>query len=210
MHASIIQLLSLRDGEPVAAVIAEHVDSCKRCAAEVARLEDLRERMQVLPSPTLADTRGMDSLWARIQPSLAAADRPPSATNWYLAVAAAIVWTVVAVVWFGIADNEPSASPRTVAITALAPSAVDNLLLESQDLESALLDLPRRPHIEQAATAATLDALEGRIQWLDYTLSRANEDGIPGDQAADLWQERVDLLESLVTLRYAQASRMAF
>ena len=210
MHASILQLLSLRDGQTVAAGIAEHVESCAQCTAELARLKDLSDRMRALQSHGASDSHAAHGMWARIEPLLTPATRLPPSTNRYLAVAAAVVWTAVAFVWFGVADHESPVAMQTSVVPQATPPAVETLLLESQDLESVLLDLPRRPHVELAATAATLDALEGQIQWLDYTLSRVNEDGIPHDQAAELWQERVDLLASLVTLRYAQASRTAF
>ena len=207
MHASLNQLLNLRDGEPVTAGTAEHVGNCSQCTAEVTRLTGLRERMRVLGKTAPPET-GADAMWQRIETALAAPALRPQLANGYLALAAVVVWAAIALLWYGLAGHDPDGTLRTA--TSPQPAALTQLLLESQDLESALLELPRRPRVEQAATAATLDALEGEIQWLDYTLSRAHEDRIPAEQATQLWQQRVDLLESLVTLRYAQASRLSF
>ena len=51
MHASIHQLLSIRDGEPVDAEITQHVHSCASCSAEFDRLQRVREGMRSLDMP---------------------------------------------------------------------------------------------------------------------------------------------------------------
>jgi len=50
--------------------------------------------------------------------------------------------------------------------------------------------------------------MEERIQWLDYQLSYAGPTVDPA-QVQRLWRERVELMDSLVQVRYAQA-RTAF
>src|SRR4030095_9702988 len=49
MHASIDHLLSLRDGQPVDAATAAHVEECARCAAELRKLRETRAQLQSLP-----------------------------------------------------------------------------------------------------------------------------------------------------------------
>ena len=49
MHARIEHLLSLRDGEPVAAAVAEHVKLCPICSGELQRLSAIRAEIQELP-----------------------------------------------------------------------------------------------------------------------------------------------------------------
>ena len=49
MHASIDHLLSLRDGEPVDAATAAHVEQCQRCSAELRKLRETRAKLQSLP-----------------------------------------------------------------------------------------------------------------------------------------------------------------
>ena len=45
------------------------------------------------------------------------------------------------------------------------------LVAQSQQLEDLLQTLPERPRIERVSTAATIDTIEQRIQWLDFQLS---------------------------------------
>ena len=49
MHASIDHLLSLRDGEPVDAATAAHVEQCQHCSAELHKLRETRAQLQSLP-----------------------------------------------------------------------------------------------------------------------------------------------------------------
>ncbi len=49
MHASIDHLLSLRDGQPVDAATAAHVEQCQRCSAELRKLRETRAKLQSLP-----------------------------------------------------------------------------------------------------------------------------------------------------------------
>ena len=45
---------------------------------------------------------------------------------------------------------------------------------------------------------------------IDDRLSRASSDGLTVAQLEILWRERVELMNSLAALRYAQAQRFAF
>lgn len=209
MHASVHQLLNLRDGQQIAASSAEHVASCAHCTHELARLAAIRDQLGGLPSvPTSPEEEA--ALWRRVQASAAVSTAPGQSLNRYLAIAAALVWIGVAVVWFVFADGD--GAPQPMAREQGTPAVtrnIDALVFRSQQLESYLEQLPR-PRLERAASAATADALEGRIQWLDYALSADGDAGVPPEQAAALWQERVELLGSLVTLRYAQVERVSF
>src|SRR5262245_18623474 len=50
MHASIDHLLSLRDGQPVDAATAAHVERCQHCSAELRKLRETQAKLQSLPS----------------------------------------------------------------------------------------------------------------------------------------------------------------
>jgi hypothetical protein len=59
--------------------------------------------------------------------------------------------------------------------------------------------------VERAATSAAIDELQTRIQMLDQQLSAAaNDDGY---RTQRLWSARVQLMNSLVYVRYAEAAR---
>jgi hypothetical protein len=69
--------------------------------------------------------------------------------------------------------------------------------------------LPSRPVVERASTTTTIDSLQSSIQWLDYQLSVAADVGLSERQAAQLWEDRIQLMDSLVKVRFAEAQRFA-
>jgi hypothetical protein len=82
---------------------------------------------------------------------------------------------------------------------------IGSLVTRSQQLENILQRLPRRPTVERAATSATIDELQARIQVLDLQLSTVVKSDPDRDRAQRLWNTRVTLLNSLVSVRYAEA-----
>jgi RNA polymerase sigma factor (sigma-70 family) len=61
-----------------------------------------------------------------------------------------------------------------------------------------------RPAVARAATAVPIDTLESQVQWLDHQLSIAGS-RLPARQAEQLWRDRVEVMNSLVQLRYVEA-----
>ena len=55
MHARIDHLLSLRDGEPVDAATAAHVEQCQHCSAELRKLRETRAQLAVAAATRCAD-----------------------------------------------------------------------------------------------------------------------------------------------------------
>ena len=104
-------------------------------------------------------------------------------------------------------DGTPTiTAPRDVEdVTQVA-----DLVAQSQHLDDLLQSLPERPHIERVSTAATIDTIEGRIQWLDFQLSDTPARTLSDEQARRLWSERVELMDSLVKVRYAEAGHSTF
>jgi hypothetical protein len=82
---------------------------------------------------------------------------------------------------------------------------IQSLVSRSQRLEAVLNTLPPRPTVERAATSAAIDELQTRIQMLDQQLSAAANDDRHRTQR--LWSARVQLMNSLVYVRYAEAAR---
>jgi hypothetical protein len=94
---------------------------------------------------------------------------------------------------------DPNAPPAEV----LADQ--QRLVRQSQQLEAKLNSLPEEPRVTRAQTALTLADIEDRIRWVDYQLALGMEAGLEPQAAQALWRQRVDLLNSLVAVRYAQA-----
>ncbi len=209
MHAAIHQLLSLRDGEPVDAQIARHVELCPRCSGELARLGRTQQRLQSLPAldpPVQA--------WQQIAARMHAPEVPRRSR-----VAWAMVVAVVVAVVSGLVIREFSSPIEEMpAVRLQAPSGpvaspeipIDQLVAQSQELDQILQYLPERSVVERVALAATIDTIEARVQWLDQQLSYAQDTGLDDTQATALWRERVDLMDSLVKVRYAQRTPLSF
>lgn len=210
MHARIEHLLALRDGQPVAAEVAEHVRICPICTGELQRLSAIRAEMQALPqfeAPAMA--------WDRIRQTIPDRRRGLRLGKVGLAAAAvaAVTLTVVAFIT-SHADRHGKGAQAELAnarpeVRPVIPH-VDELVAQSQQLEQLLQKLPERPRIERVSTAATIDTIEQRIQWLDFQLSNAPEDDLSEEQSRQLWRERVELMDSLVKVRYAEAGGLWF
>ncbi len=206
MHAAIHQLLSLRDGEPVDVQIARHVEACASCSAELARLERVRSRLQ-----SLTDIEPPAEAWPQIASRLQATEAPRRQRT-PLAIAAALV-VVVASGFVIRGFNTPAVGPPTVRLESPSvptPISLDELVAQSQELDQMLQYLPERPTVERVALAATIDTIEARVQWLDQQLSYVEDTGVDDVQATQLWRERVDLMDSLVKVRYAEGAPMSF
>lgn len=210
MHARIEHLLSLRDAAPVPAEVAEHVRVCPFCTGELQRLAAIRGELQAMPQfepPAMA--------WDRIRQAVPEQNRGlrPHRVGLAAAAAAAVTLTVIALVT-GYADRRNA--DATAAIAEVVPAAEDptphlnELVAQSQELEQLLRKLPDRPRIERVSTAATIDTIEQRIQWLDFQLSSAPEGDLSEAQSRQLWRERVELMDSLVKVRYAEAGALWF
>jgi hypothetical protein len=206
MHASLEQLLSLRDGAPVDAAVRVHVEQCASCSAEAARLSRLRGQLQALPA--LDPPR---DFWPQIEAQ--AARRSANGKQLASAVAAAaacIVVGAIAVIEMGRDRSELQPVADAGASQSGASVELDELIAQSRRLEALLDALPARPHVERVSTAVTLDSLERRIQWLDWQLVQGAEAGLDRRQAERLWSQRVELMDSLVKVRYAEAVPNSF
>ena len=126
-------------------------------------------------------------------------------------VAAAILLAVLVVP--GMLRNEPEIFPTTPdTVGSSSPirlNTLQTLMTESRELESNLRDLPAKPRVMRAGTAATIATLEDRIAAIDYQLNDPESQLSPEDEEI-FWRERVRLMKLLVRLRYAQAQRTAF
>lgn len=216
MHARIDQLLNLRDGAPADAAVERHLAECHSCALELTRLRQLQQRLQQLdsfdPPPMASPSR------LRTRDAPRTSNIGPRRRGW--AIAAGCVLAVA----IGLALRDPGPAPQQSLAASSAPAMpsagvsqpkrdaalLERLVAQSQQLDELLLALPERPSIERVAQAATLDTLEHRIQWLDEQLSYAPEQGLNDLQAYRLWRERVDLMDSLVKVRYAEGQRLNF
>ena len=225
MHASVEQLLNLRDAAPEAADVAAHVNGCERCQAELGRLRIVQVGLQSLP-----DIPAPEGGWQAISRARASSrsSAPLAFTGWFWAGSLA-AGLAVAVVLFGLLNQVPRGSEsgigsamsgttpvlvsRSGAETAASQGKSDDmaqLMARSQQLEQVLRAMPEGPQVVSADTAGTISVLEDRVAMIDYRLSMGEQPELSSAQLQRLWQERVDVMNSLVQVRYAQAQRASF
>jgi len=210
MHPSFDQLLSLREDAPEDEV-AVHVRDCAECHARVESARNIASRLRALPTAAEPPAR-----WLAIRTAFLAQAATPKRVGrrpgWFLPAASAAI--VLVAVLLTVSSHGPRQGSDTRAVTA-DPSAKSSpaqsqLVAEAQRLEAMLATLPADTRVTRAGTALTVANLEDRIRWVDYRLNFASEAGINPRQEDLLWRERVELLNSLVAVRYADARTRAF
>jgi hypothetical protein len=212
MHATLDQLLKLRDDPVADEAAASHVARCPGCAAQLARLRTVTRGLRTLEAPWEVPDR-----WYAIRSELR---RPMTVVptrarpGWLMpAASVAAVAALALALTLRQSGGPPDATPSVQLPTASGPVQIDPraLMAESRRLEELLNTLPREePRITRASTALTVADLEDRIQLVDARLTMGAEEGLDRQQAGRLWRERVDLLNSLIAVRYAEASTTAF
>jgi hypothetical protein len=209
MHASVEQLLTLRDGEPVAADAAAHVGQCSACSARLEQLRIRRDRLRALPffePPAHVIDNVLQAL-------------TPHRSRWYvtagrIAAAAAIV-ALVAVGVAAYLRQEDSEALKVANSLKPTPefqvndTQLASLVGRSRELDDELRQLPQRPSVQRVSTSAAIDTLQARIEWVDAQLSYAPDAELGTTQARQLWGERVNLMDSLLKVRDAEAVRYA-
>ncbi len=197
MHANIEQLLKIRDDDAPDSATVEHVAGCEECASELERLKIVRARLKALPTCEPAADNWPTIL--RRRDALRWTPRP----GWHAPVfglAASIVIAVALLVMINRPVEESSSDEYVVP----------PLLAKSQRLEQMLRAMPQQPQVMRAGTAWTISELEDRIAIVDFQLNHIGELGLTPERSQQLLKDRVDLMNSLVQVRYAQVQRAEF
>jgi hypothetical protein len=210
MHPDIADFLTLRDQRDLQGPVAEHVAGCAACRAEVERLERLRMAMRSAPLEAGPDH------WQQVADRLdgTVTVKPWPRPSWRLAGGLAAV--LVVALGLALFDRPPPQGHMTPAIAntpmlpAKAGDSVAALMAESKRLESMLASIPDEPRVVRAATVLTAAGLEDRIEWIDLALGAGNDSRFDSAAVAPLWRQRVDLLNSLVAVRYAQVRTASY
>lgn len=206
MHADTETLLRLRDGEPVDARLKERLLAEPDGGIELDRLARVKRELSELPA--LAPP---PEAWARIAAEIAGRRAPGRGAPYRLALfgAAAVLLCGLGLAALFATRGGPSVSglsPPTVHHRpAAVPDAYASLLSESARLEQALAQLHYEPKLMSAGTAGTIASLEDTIALLDQQLTFAAADKADSSKREALWRERVNVMNALVQVRYAQS-----
>jgi hypothetical protein len=212
MHPDLAELLTLREERDRQGPVALHVAGCTVCRSELERLQRLRAALQSAPGE-----RGPDH-WPQVAARL---DSPAAAAHWprpgwrLAGGLAAVLAIAVGVALLNRPTPQASGASPVAGINAPSPAAgaresVAALMAESKRLESVLARIPGEPRVVRAATVMTAAGLEDRIEWIDLALGADSTSSLNSGNVAPLWRQRVDLLNSLVAVRYAQVRTASY
>lgn len=211
MHATTSELIARRDGEPLAAETAAHIDSCTKCRQALGRIEALRDALRELPQEQ-PPAAAWECIVAARELESPARTRP----GWQRSLPFALVASLLAAVFSVLLATriEPplpvvaTGSDRPVngvagSVTATATLAA---LQDRSGYLEQMLDVVQRGSggMTSLQTADTVAELQDGIALIDYRLSQADRFSLSEAERQELWQRRVELLESLLTVRYAQ------
>ncbi len=193
MHLSFEDLLAVRDNEGGAEATA-HVASCAACAAEVERLHAVRDGLAALP-----EERPDSDLWPAVVSALTARrQRRRWVFGGWIAAGLAAAFTVA----IGIRGATEAWHEARLA------RATKQVVAESQRLEQRLRSVDTDSRVMSGQTAGAIVQLEDRISFIDAQLARAGTDRYPSQEVLGLWQERVQLLDALVSLQTTRTAYM--
>jgi hypothetical protein len=84
-----------------------------------------------------------------------------------------------------------------------------DLLMRSADLEQLLAMLPQR-QVMRASTAGTIVGLEQKIELIDAALMPSGDVAVAPEYRVTLMRDRVETMNALVNVRYAQSLAFNF
>lgn len=196
-------------------------DNTMNCGLSVMERDLLRNKLHALE-----DTVPPRAVWQRIEQQAKAEGLLQ--THWterskWLAGAAIAATVVLAVLNIPLAPVVDSGTESFATVPELSPgqsaaagnggvqdlNTLNALMVQSQQIERDLRLLPTQPSLVRAGTAVTIAEIEDHIAAIDFTLNHPDLDLSP-DQEAIYWRERVRLMNSLLSLRTAQAQRLSF
>lgn len=225
MHATIEQLLALRDGEPAAPAIKQHVNICMLCHERLDELtlaQDELFRLDVQQPPR----DHWPDILARLEPDRRDTRRRQRILRYGgFGLAASALLAVILFINQSSEQNItlPQQSIPEVAFDSsdagreqgqgltddIPDYSLEELINRSAQLEDVLRALPRRPKVIRASTSDLITGLQDGVALIDYQLN-FNADDMTTSQSRRLWQQRVDLMNSLVNVRYAEVQRVAY
>jgi len=219
MYPSIENLLRIRDGEPIDADALAYVEADPSARAELRRLRDTQQALKNLPG--FLPPAGV---WERVIDTAEtdAARRVRRSWQWPLRGAIAASVAVLAIQFSTRAPEAPGGL-ETGPATIVAESVPNNpmtqivgipsyasLVAESARLDRALGSITYQPTVMRGSTVSAITTLEDQIAVVDDRLMYANRLKLSARQRWTLYQHRVDLMNALVYVRYAQAQRSGY
>jgi hypothetical protein len=193
-HLSMDALLALREPgtEPGTATAREHLNHCPHCQLELDRLHQRVARLKALPSLRPGRDRWPETR-ARVR-----AERRRRQTRMVgmIGLAAAASLAIV------------MATGRVAPIPQASAHELQQVMVRSQALETALNEFNPESRVLDGRTAQMAQELEDRIARVDRALeaTELSTDRGQDQDLLSLWRERVGLLDALVDVPLTRAS----
>jgi len=189
MHCTMDDLLALRAGE-ASAWARQHADACASCRAELEALYQRVAQLKALPVHRPARDR-----WPAVR-DVVLAERRRRRERWGVRSVAAAA-AVAALIVF-----------RPFWTGQVAGAELARIKQQSATLEQQLQRYEPDGRVTSGREAAVASALEDRIAVIDGELTRTGRPDVGVDPAelVKLWQQRVDLMQQLVSVRLTRAA----
>jgi len=158
-------------------------------------LEALKRLPEVAPSAHL-EAATLDAMAAASRRNIAPFAR---AATW----AAVTVVGALLAIW--AMSLERQVDIATAQDQAPTDQRINELAVRSARLEQLLAMLPEQRRVMRADTASTIAGLEDRISWLDAALYQSEIETAPPEYQEALLRDRVEVMNALVNVRYAQS-----
>jgi hypothetical protein len=222
MHPTTEDLLSVRDGEPLDASVSEAIADSAAHANEVERLRRMQSALQALPTldpPAGAwkaiaaaerETRVRSTMVMRRVAGVGVAAAVAMVAILYLGSVARVPDDVVSTTTGNDAGGEAPIARELVLGGRVVPASYSALVQESARLDRVLGQLQYQRPVMTGATASTIAGLEDQIAFIDEQLTYGSARGLPQPERTALWGQRVELMNALVHVRYAQAEPAGF
>jgi hypothetical protein len=224
MHRRIEDLLSLRDLEPMDAQQRARLQEDPDALRELEGLQCMRDALRALPDPE-PPAQAWDALQTRLDEIEAGGARPRRMTalwRWSAGgaiaagVAVAALWLVGAPVPMPGTLQAPATADLPATTVSGVPATTDRPVLpvtyasavaQSERLDRLMSQLPGQRSTMSASTASLIADLEDRVAWLDQEILLATAYGVPQEQRVLLWNQRVEIMNTLLQLRFVQAQQ---
>lgn len=201
-HASLDQLLGLRDGEPQAGV-ADHVARCERCASELDQLHQAAARLRALPV-----RRPPRDRWPAVRAAALAQRRR---RVWWRAGQAAAALAASLALIIGVRAGVGSPAETLADGPGATRDAELAVLMErSQELEAALRAIGPEGRVLNGRAANAVVQIEDEIALVDQQLVVAGRASGRSAEFLNLWQQRVELLDALVGVHVTRTASVGF
>jgi carotenoid cleavage dioxygenase-like enzyme len=197
-HLDMDQLIAVRDGdrsEPGLAMAQQHFGSCALCQSELERLHQRTARLRALPALSPA-TDEFPALHLRV----VGARRQ---RHWRIAASTGLALAAAAV---ALVITHDLVQPTRLNATEQIRTEISR----SQQLEHQLHQWHPEQRVVDGRTAMVVIQLEDRIAALDAQLAadQRRQGGEAAQRQLVLWQQRVGLMNALVSAHLTNASSM--